>query len=300
MSDWRAQPERGSKALTRFIAWLSLTMGRPAGRFLLYPISFYFLLTGKAARRASRGYLQRVLGRPAGHGQVFWHILTFSQVILDRVFFLKGRLDLFEVSVHGQEVIDAQLDKGEGCLLLGCHLGSFEVLRAMGTFDRQLPLKILMYPQNSQQILSILTALNPDLARQVIPLGTRQTMMLAKDHVDDGGLVGLLGDRTVTGDKTMRTKMLGAEAALPIGPFMLASALKIPIIFFCGLYMGGNRYEVHFQSFADQVVLDRKSRDQDLQIWIDRYADMMEHFCRRAPYNWFNFYDFWGRDDRQS
>jgi predicted LPLAT superfamily acyltransferase len=24
-----------------------------------------------------------------------------------------------------------------------------------------------------------------------------------------------------------------------------------------------------------------------------RYAERLSHFCRIAPYNWFNFFDFW-------
>jgi Predicted acyltransferase len=24
-----------------------------------------------------------------------------------------------------------------------------------------------------------------------------------------------------------------------------------------------------------------------------RYAARLEHYCREAPFNWFNFYDFW-------
>jgi predicted LPLAT superfamily acyltransferase len=26
---------------------------------------------------------------------------------------------------------------------------------------------------------------------------------------------------------------------------------------------------------------------------LKRYAQRLEHYCRMAPYNWFNFYDFW-------
>jgi hypothetical protein len=30
---------------------------------------------------------------------------------------------------------------------------------------------------------------------------------------------------------------------------------------------------------------------------IRRYAARLEHHARQAPYNWFNFYDFWERSD---
>jgi len=26
---------------------------------------------------------------------------------------------------------------------------------------------------------------------------------------------------------------------------------------------------------------------------IARYAALLDQYCRKAPYNWFNFFDFW-------
>lgn len=292
-SAWQTQPERGATALTRFIAWLSLSAGRPVGRWLLYLICAYFFLSSKPARAASRKYLSLTFERPARLAHVFRHYLTFARVLLDRVFFLTGRLDQFDVSMKGHEILDAQLKENKGCLLLGAHLGSFEVLRAFGAFERGLPIKILMYPDNSRRFLAVVEALNPSLAREVIPLGRTDSLIRAKRHLDSGGLVGILGDRTTRGDRLVRTSFLGRPANFPAGPLLLASALKIPVVLFCGLYSGGARYDVYFELFAEEVAIRRRTRQEDLQAWIDRYAARLEYFCRLAPYNWFNFYDFW-------
>jgi predicted LPLAT superfamily acyltransferase len=290
---WQAQPERGSGALMEFIVWLSLSIGKPIGRLLLYPICAYFFTFSRAARAASQKYLSTIHGRPMPLREVYRHYHTFSRVLLDRPFFLKGRLDEFDIAIKGAEIFDAQRAKNRGCLLLGAHLGSFEVLRALGMFERQLPIKILMYPDNSRRISRVFNRLNPDMARTVIPLGRPDTMLLAKQHLDGGGIVGLLGDRITRGDKLVSTRFLGRPASLPAGPMLLAGLLKVPVVFFCGLYKGGSRYEVHFELFAEQVTIDPKNRERDLQIWIDRYAERLDHYCRLAPYNWFNFYEFW-------
>jgi len=26
---------------------------------------------------------------------------------------------------------------------------------------------------------------------------------------------------------------------------------------------------------------------------VQKYVERLEHYCRLAPYNWFNFYDYW-------
>ena len=60
-----------------------------------------------------------------------------------------------------------------------------------------------------------------------------------------------------------------------------------------GLYRGGRRYEIHLERFADAVTLDRRDREASVRPWVERYARRLEHHCRAAPYNWFNFYDYW-------
>ena len=65
------------------------------------------------------------------------------------------------------------------------------------------------------------------------------------------------------------------------------------MVLFFGLYRGGNRYEVHLESFSDGACPSHDRRDVDLNRDVQRYADRLEEVCRRAPDNWFNFYDFW-------
>jgi hypothetical protein len=60
-----------------------------------------------------------------------------------------------------------------------------------------------------------------------------------------------------------------------------------------GLYRGGNRYDLAFESFSDGLHIPRAERAQALSALIRRYATRLEHYARLAPYNWFNFYDFW-------
>ena len=70
--------------------------------------------------------------------------------------------------------------------------------------------------------------------------------------------------------------------------------LKVPVLLFFGLYLGNNRYALHFELFADEIAVRGDHRSEDIRLWTQRYADRLEHYARLAPYNWFNFYDFWG------
>src|SRR6185503_1911216 len=133
--EWVGQPERGSRHAMRLLIWLMLNVGRPVARVLLYPICAYFLVFSSRARGASAGYLRRVLGRRARLGDLFRHYHTFASTIQDRVYFLAGRYSSFDVTVRASAETRALLHQGRGCILLGSHLGSFEVLRSRGPAD---------------------------------------------------------------------------------------------------------------------------------------------------------------------
>lgn len=293
---WQQQRERGSPALIHLITWLTLHLGHRFGRAALYPITLYFVLFGGAAGRASSNYLQRVLGRRPRWSERFRHLHTFAITLLDRIFFLSGRHDRFDIRLHGEEVLFEQAARG-GCLLLGSHLGSFEVLRTLALSESPLSIKALMYEENAAKVNAALGPLNRAVAETVIPIGGPDSLFRVQEAVAAGDCVGLLGDRLSLEDKQVACNFLGTTAPFPAGPVILASLLKVPVVVVFGLYRGGRRYDIHFELLADAITLERgPARMAQAAEWTQRYADRLEHYCRSAPYNWFNFYDFWAKE----
>jgi predicted LPLAT superfamily acyltransferase len=290
---WIELPERGTRLALRLIVWIGLHIGRWAARPLLYPITFYFLLTAAAPRRASRQYLHQALGRRPGYLQVFRHLHCFAATLLDRAYLLGGQFARFDVRVHHGELIFDQVRSGQGCLLLGSHLGSFEVLRVLGVSQNHLPLKVLMNIDHNQKLTHLLNALNQDIAATIIPIRGPETLLKVKESMEQGYLIGTLGDRVVTSEKTTRCHFLGRVAHFPAGPMLLASMMKCPVILVFALYRGGNRYDVYFERLASEIALDRKQREEGIQYWTQHYVNRLEHYVRMVPYNWFNFYDYW-------
>ena len=290
---WLEHRERGSLLAMRAGVRLMLGAGHALGRVLLYPICAYFVVFSARARAASRQYLARVLGRPARAAEVARHYLTFARTLQDRVYFLAGRAHEFTVEQHGVQAVEQALGKGRGCILLGSHLGSFEVLRVIGSVQRRLPVNVLLYPDNAANADAITSELCPELNKRVIPLGRPDTLLRVRECLERGEIVALLGDRALRSDKTMRCDFFGAPASFPQGPLLLAAILEAPVVLFFGLYMGERRYAIHFEPFADRIEASRVDRAAKLAPWVERYARRLEHYCRLAPYNWFNFYDFW-------
>ncbi len=290
---WAALPERGTPASLRIIGWIAVRIGRRVARFLLYPVTLYFLATARAARRASRDYWRRLSGGAISWRHLFRHFHCFAATILDRVYLLRGEFDRFAITVHGREILQNCIGSGRGGILLGSHLGNFEVLRALGVMEQRFPLKVLMDTAHNQNITRFFDALNPAIASTVIVPDRPDSLLKVRESLDAGFFIGMLGDRVAGADKTTRCRFLNDYARFPAGPILLAAMMRCPVILFFGLYRGGNRYEIHFEHFADEIALERDHRAAETQRWMQRYVERLEHYARIAPYNWFNFYPFW-------
>ena len=290
---WVHTPERSNMLMLRVMTWISLRLGRRAARGVLHLIAAYFLLFAPASRRASSNYLRRALDRPARWRDLYRHFFTFAATIHDRVYLVNRRFDLFDFEVHGEATLRRLLAGGNGLFLMGAHLGSFEVIRALGRKDTDLRVAMLMHEDNAQKINAMLAAINPQAVQDIIGLGHIDSMLKVRERLDDGGVVGMLADRTPGNDTLYPVRILDADANLPGGPFRMAALLRRPVVFMTGLYLGGNRYAIHFDTLADFSGVTRGQRDAALQAAITRYAALLDQYCRAAPYNWFNFFDFW-------
>ncbi len=317
------------------MAWIAVACGRAVARWVLHPIALYFVLLAPAARRRSARYLGRALGRPARWSDVYRHVHAFASTVLDRVYFVRGQLDEFQIDLHGGELMEALISEGRGAVLLGAHIGSFEALHALGTrqagqagkagqsgqsgqdltrpaLDAMRPspdakrpgprVAMVMYPDNARMIQSVLRAIAPGFHLDIIPIGRRGSTLAIRDWLDAGGLAGMLGDRFLPAQNTrggvVLRPFLGHSAQCHDGPLRLAQLLHRPVVFMVGLYRGGRRYEVRFEHLADfsQPSTDAAERERQLDMAMTSYVRRLETVCRDAPYNWFNFHDFWNED----
>lgn len=289
---WMQRKERGSHFWLGIMTRLSLLIGRRLSRVVLYGIAFYFVIFARGTRQIGEAYLARSLNRKARWRDCYRHVFAFSSTIHDRVFLLNDKFDNFQIDLHGDEQLHAEYDNGRGVLLLGAHLGSFEVLRALVRRNPHLRMSMAMYPENAHRINSALAAINPDAMQDIISLGTLDAMLVVNRKLDEGEFVGLLADRASGPDQYQTLPFLGDPAQFPTGPFRLAAMLKRPVYFMAGIYCGGNHYAVHFERL-DDFSAPLENREMAVTNLMQKYAAVLERYCREYPYNWFNFYDFW-------
>ena len=293
---WLGVAERGSVLGIRLLVFASTAFGRRFGRAILKVVIAYYSIFHGGARRASRSYLQRVYPSVT-FGLIYRHLLTFAEVALDRLFFLREDLGQFEIGSSGFEHLRQQRQTRQGAILLGAHLGSFEAMRALAE-AKSVPVNILTYRGNAKKLNSVLQGINPGASARFIEIspGEVDSILKVKELIEGGEMVAILGDRTDLDGKSATVDFLGGKARFPTSLYALAAVLKCPIYLTFNVYRSPNRYECFTEPFVDKLELPRGRRDAALQEIAQRYARRVEHYCRLAPLNWFNFYEFWSPD----
>lgn len=292
---WHEHGERGNAFALRALRFAALKLGRRVIRPLLYPLSLYFVLTSGTTRRSSRDYLARVLPHRPRFRDVWRHVFAFASISLDRVFLLTGTHPFRVQGHYGPGTLETARTRGS--LLFLAHFGSFEVMRIGAVERHELPLRIVLDVNIGRRFMAALAELNPGIAAGIIDSSNAgvDLVLRVREALEAGSVVGIMVDRRRAGERSVTVNFLGSPAEFPAGPWLLAAALKVPVLLVFGIWRGGDRYEAHVEMLSDKIELPRATRDAELQRLVQQYADRLAARVREAPYNWLNFFDFWAR-----
>ncbi|MCT6590172.1 glycosyltransferase family 2 protein [Pantoea dispersa] len=311
---WAATPERRGQWGLRFMLWLYQRAGRLPFILLLWPVVAVYWLSGRAARAASQQWLTRAqavahqqqiaLPRPLSS---YRHFLRFGNSMLDKVASWRGDLQWgrdIDFAPGAETVIRAA--EGKGQLILASHLGDIEACRAMAKQVSGLVINALVFTDNAQRFRAVLESIAPQAGVNLLPVSDigPDTAILLQQKLDAGEWVAIVGDRTAVqrqrgGERrVVWSEFMGQPAPFPQGPFVLAAALRCPVLLMFALRQQG-KLRVHCEAFADPLPLPRNGRQQALQAAVDRYAARLQHHALLAPLDWFNFYDFWALPEEE-
>jgi predicted LPLAT superfamily acyltransferase len=306
---WASYRERGAILGMRLLVGTYRWLGRSVSMALLRVIIAYYFVTSGKARAASRQYLQQLVSTPEGLDALgrqpsvwdaYRHLLEFGRAGLDRVASWVGDMDQAALSWDNSSELLSLAESGRGALLIGAHLGNIEMLRAIAQQVPQVKINALVFNRHAKRFNDFLRTLNPDMELAIIPIEqiSIDVAIDIKNRVDRGEFVSILADRTspnANKERVIEVPFLGRLAPFPQGPFILASQLDCPVYLLFCLREKDSHYRVYLESFAERIELPRSHRQQALTATIERYAQRLEYYCCLAPYQWFNFFDFWKR-----
>lgn len=101
-----------------------------------------------------------------------------------------------------------------------------------------------------------------------------------------GEVVAVQGDRALGTRGDVMIPFLGRPAPFPLGPFLLARAVGVPLVpAFC-LLDSNYRYAV---KVAEPLTVARGGEEDAARAWVA----VLEDVVRERPTQWFNFFDIW-------
>lgn len=303
---WSQTREAGTMAAMRLIFWIYRVFGRWVFTLIMYPVALYFVIGRAEQRKASRQYLlahyrckPEYWKTKPGYRHVLIHFHSFAEVILDKMLGWLDNITSDDFVLTSPEAIEALHNDPRGQLIIGSHFGNLEYCRGFMHRYRNKVINILVYDKHAGNFVKMMQGENDASRLNVFQVDEFDvtTIMMLKDKIDAGEWVFIAGDRVpLSGlDRTVDVRFLNKSAPLPIGPYMLAKALECPVKMMFAYRSDAVDNKVLFDvaPLCDKLVLNRKTRQQDLQHYAQQFATKLEAHCLNSPYQWFNFYDFW-------
>lgn len=292
---WQQTQELSNNFWIRLLFICTRILPRSVIVTLLVPaIAFFYAVFASNASRSSKNFLRRVLKQNPGFWNTYRHIYTFAVTSVDRIYILSGNFKGIKFVIENDEKF-RETSQHSAALLVTSHLGSYDIMRALGSRDLELPIHVLIDKHHNARAMSLLQSLDPELASRVIDAGQSgsQIILEMQSVISGNGMVGIMADRPGNDNRTFKVKFLDGWVHLPMGPWIFAYLLDVPIILCFGLLDENNCYHIYVEEIDSHREKKRASRDLIIEEWIHSYVKRLEHYVRKAPYNWFNFYDYW-------
>ncbi|MEM9143695.1 MAG: lipid A biosynthesis acyltransferase [Bacteroidota bacterium] len=288
-TEWKGKKSKGTLLGYKIYIFVLRNFGINAAYLLLHSIVFYYFLFSWKGSKAIYQYFRKRLGYSwlKSIVSIYKNYYRLGQTLSDRVTVSTGFRELFRYSHDGIEKIDDLLKKKQGGILISGHVGNFEISHYF-LENRYSISKISMVTTEAEQevIQDYLAQMAMDTTLELI-LVKEDMSHIFEIHkaLEEGGLVVITGDRFLPGSKYLTEIFMGKSAKFPLGPFRLASRLKVPVLFVYVMKGKGRNYEL----YAHQA----KAKARDAQALLKEYTESMESMLKKYPLQWFNYFDFW-------
>lgn len=298
MSAWSGRSKGGALGY-RFFIFLIRTTPLPVSYAFARMVAIYYLIFSDL--RPSRYYFRNI------HAQGSWKALwntyrrygMLGEVLIDKVAHLSGIRHTFDFTYEGEEHLLRMSEEGRGGLLLGAHMGNWEVAGQL--LERiHTPVHILMLEAERASISRLLEKTMTGRRFNIISQKDDYSHLYQiKEVLERGEFVVMHGDRYLPGAKVLEMPFMGRKAFFPSGPLYLASKYGVPVSFVFTL-KEGRGYHFHASAPRRYAYPSRlPSRQEELSAMLADYLRDLERMVQRYPLQWFNFYPFWKEEQTQ-
>ena len=288
MSQWDGK-SRGTVLGYRIFVFLIRKLGIRAAYFLLYFVAAYYFLFLRKSNRAIFYYFHKRLSYSSLKARklVFRSYYTFGMTIIDKVSIGAGMRDRFTYEFDGIDVLERLLAEKRGGILISAHLGNFEIAdHFLGEIDAGFQISLVTTDLEHTAIKEYIGSITTKPPVKFIVIQDDMSHIFdINNALANNELVCFTGDRYFEGSKSLSANILGAEAKFPAGPFLIASRLKVPVVF---VYVM-KEPKLHYHLYAREA----RVKQRDEKALLEEYISSVEEMIKDYPLQWFNYFDFW-------
>lgn len=288
MSQWDGK-SKGTVLGYRIFVFLIRKAGVKSAYFLLYFVASYYFLFLKKSNKAISYYFKERLRYSYFQSKkmVFKSYYTFGQTIIDKVSISAGLRNKFTYEFDGIEILKKLLAEKKGGVLISAHIGNFEIAEHFfGDIDLDFQINLVTTDLEHSAIKNYLESVTQKSAVKFIIIKEDLSHIFEINAaLANNELVCFTGDRYFEGTKSLSENILGKEAHFPPGPFLIASRLKVPVVF---VYVM-KEPNLHYHLYAREATV--KHRDE--KGLLKEYIKSVETILQKYPLQWFNYFDFW-------
>jgi predicted LPLAT superfamily acyltransferase len=290
MSKWDGK-SKGTVLGYRIFVFLIKKAGVKSAYGLLYLVAAYYFLFLKKSNKAISYYFRERLKYPnfKSKKMVFKSYYTFGQTIIDKISISAGMRNKFTYEFDGIDILKNLLAEKKGGVLISAHIGNFEIAEHfLGDIDIDFQINLVTTDLEHSAIKNYLESVTQKpTVKFIIIRDDLSHIFEINAALSNNELVCFTGDRYFEGTKSLSEKILGEEANFPAGPFLIASRLKVPVVF---VYVM-KEPNLHYHLYAREAIV--KHRDE--KGLLKAYIESVESMLVKYPLQWFNYFDFWNQ-----
>ncbi len=290
MAQWNGK-SKGTVLGYKIFVFFIKTTGIRSAYFILYFVASYYFIFLKKSNQAIFYYFKERLGFSyfKAKKMMYKSYYTFGQTIIDKIAISAGLRSKFTYEFDGVEILLKLLEDKKGGVLISAHMGNFEIAEHfLGELGVDFNINLVTTDLEHSAIKNYL---------EKVTKKSNIKFILIKDdlsHIFDinaalarNELVCFTGDRYFEGSKSLSEKLLDEEATFPAGPFLIASRLKVPVVF---VYVMKEK-NLNYHLYAREAEV--KHRDE--KGLLKEYTNSVEIMIKKYPLQWFNYFDFWNK-----
>lgn len=288
MSQWDGK-SRGTLLGYKIFVFFIKKAGIKTAYFVLYFVALYYFLTASRSNKAIFTYFRKRHGYSYLKSKisVYQSYLTFGKILIDKVAISSGLRDRFTYEFDGIETLKNLLADKKGGILISAHIGNFEVAeRFFADIDFDMQINLVTTDMERNIIKEYLESISQKSSiKYIIVKDDMSHIFEINNALSNNELICFTGDRYFDGSKTLETEFLGKKAKFHLGTFLIASRLKVPVVF---VYVM-KEPNLHYHLYAREAEV----KHRDVQALLETYVSNLESMLKKYPLQWFNFFDFW-------